>query len=432
MRVLVVGGGGREHALAWAVSRSERCSELICAPGNAGTARLGENLAVAANDIEGIVRAALQRRIDLVVVGPEDPLARGLVDALRAAGVQAFGPTAAAARIESSKWFAKQVMSSAGAPHAPGERFDSARAAHKWIEMLGPEALPVVKADGLAAGKGVVVPATIDAAHAAVDELLGVSAQLVLEDRLSGREVSAMAIVKDGTLWPLPLSCDYKRIGDGGSGPNTGGMGVYSPPGFVADPAALFEQLHGPVAAEMAARGSPFEGCLYGGVMVEGDQARVFEFNCRFGDPEAQALFPLLDGDLLNVLAGDLTAPPAFRAEASVAVVMASGGYPGAYQTGARIFGLDDVDEDVTVFHAGTALDEGGAAVTSGGRVLAVAATAPTLAAARARAYENVERIHFEGAYWRTDIALRELGEASGTGAAKLAVCGGQREASNG
>ena len=409
MRVLVVGGGGREHALAWAIARSPRCEALFCAPGNAGTAALGENLAISDSDIEGLVRAALERRVDLVVVGPEAPLANGLVDALQDAGVRAFGPTAAAARIESSKWFAKEVMTAAGAPQAGGELFESARAAHKWIEMLGADALPVVKADGLAAGKGVVVPATIDEAHAAIEELIGISGRLVLEDRLGGREISAMAIVAGGVVSPLPLSCDYKRIGEGDTGRNTGGMGVYSPPGFVADAAGLFRAIHEPVVAEMAARGAPFAGCLYGGVMVEGDSARVFEFNCRFGDPEAQALLPLLDGDLLAALAGESSEPLAFRQEASVAVVMASGGYPGSYETGARISGLDDVDDDVVVFHAGTALDEEGAVVTAGGRVLAVAATASSIAAARARAYENVARIHFEGAYWRRDIALREL-----------------------
>lgn len=410
MRILIVGGGGREHALAWAIARSPRCSELFCAPGNAGSAALGENLPIADSDIEGIVRAAIERRIDLVVVGPEAPLAAGLVDALQAAGVRAFGPTAAAARIESSKWFAKQVMTAAGAPHAGAELFESARAAHKWIEMLGPDALPVVKADGLAAGKGVVVPGTIEDAHAAIDELIAVSGRLVLEDWLSGEETSAMAIVSAGVVSPLPLSCDHKRIGEGDTGRNTGGMGVYSPPGFVADPPALFEAIHEPVVAELAARGAPFEGCLYGGVMMDDDDPLVFEFNCRFGDPEAQALFPLLEDDLLPALTGDLDEPLAFRDEASVAVVMSSAGYPGPYRTGARIFGLDDVDDDVTVFHAGTALDGEGEVVTSGGRVLAVTATAPSIGEARERAYDNVGRIRFEGAYWRSDIGLRELG----------------------
>lgn len=409
MRILIVGGGGREHALAWAIARSPRCSELFCAPGNAGSAALGENLPIADTDIEGIVRAAIERRIDLVVVGPEAPLAAGLVDALQAAGVRAFGPTAAAAQIESSKWFAKQVMTTAGAPHAGAELFESARAAHKWIEMLGPDALPVVKADGLAAGKGVVVPGTIEEAHAAIDELIAVSGRLVLEDWLSGEETSAMAIVSAGVVSPLPLSCDHKRIGEGDTGRNTGGMGVYSPPGFVADPPALFGAIHEPVVAELAARGAPFEGCLYGGVMMDDDDPLVFEFNCRFGDPEAQALFPLLDDDLLSALTGDLDEPLAFRDEASVAVVMSSAGYPGPYRTGARIFGLDDVDDDVTVFHAGTAFDEDGEIVTSGGRVLAVAATAPSIGEARERAYDNVRRIRFEGAYWRTDIGRREL-----------------------
>lgn len=409
MRVLVVGGGGREHALAWAISRSPRCRELLCAPGNAGTAALGENLPISDSDRAALVAAALQRRVDLVVIGPEAPLAAGLVDELTEAGVRSFGPTAAAAKIEGSKWFAKEVMTAAGAPFAAGELFESPRAAHKWLEMLGPDALPVVKADGLAAGKGVIVPATIDDAHAAVDELIEICGRIVLEDRLTGQETSAMAIVAGGIVSPLPLSCDYKRIGDGDMGRNTGGMGVYSPPGFVTDAAPLFRSIHEPVAAEMAARGTPFEGCLYGGVMVDGSEARVFEFNCRFGDPEAQALFPLLADDLLPSLAGEASAPLTFRDEASVVVVIASAGYPGRYDSGARIYGLDDVDPQVTVFHAGTALNEAGQAVTSGGRVLALTAAAPTLSEARSLAYENAARICFEGAYYRRDIALREL-----------------------
>ena len=242
MRILIVGGGGREHALAWKLSQSSKCDELICAPGNAGTAALGENLAIRDSDIAGLVNAALARRIDLVVVGPEAPLAAGLVNALDARGVLAFGPRREAAELESSKWFAKSVMQSAGVAHAAGELFESSAAAHKWVEYLGdhPDYLPVLKADGLAAGKGVIVPADLDEAHEAVDELMGgkfgaAGQRIVIEDRLSGREASAMAIVSGTSVIPLPLSCDYKRVGDGDTGPNTGGMGVYSPPGFLTD-----------------------------------------------------------------------------------------------------------------------------------------------------------------------------------------------------
>ena len=431
MRILIVGGGGREHALAWKLSQSSKCDELICAPGNAGTATLGENLPIRDSDIAGLVHAALALRIDLVVVGPEAPLAAGLVDALDSRGVLAFGPRREAAELESSKWFAKSVMQSAGVAHAAGELFESSAAAHKWVEYLGdhPDYLPVLKADGLAAGKGVIVPADLDEAHEAVDELMGgkfgaAGRRIVIEDRLSGREASAMAIVSGTSVIPLPLSCDYKRVGDGDTGPNTGGMGVYSPPSFLTDrltdETSVFARVHEPVAQALASMGREFRGLMYAGLMVDDAAVNVLEFNCRFGDPESQAVLPRIEGDLLTALAAAANGEPiadgaiTWSDEATVAVAMASGGYPGSYATGVPITGLDAVNDGVEVFHAGTALDDEGRVVTAGGRVLSVVARGRDLAEARAIAYDNVARISFEGGFYRRDIALREVDGSRG------------------
>ena len=420
MRVLIVGGGGREHALAWKLAQSPHCEALFAAPGNAGTAELGENLAVHDSDIDGICDAAADRRIDIVVVGPEAPLAAGLVDALTRRGILAFGPTQAAAQIESSKWFAKSIMQSAGVSHAGGELFETAQAAHKWLEILGPDDLPVLKADGLAAGKGVIVPDHIDDAHAAIDEMFAgafgsAGERVVIEDRLSGMEASAMAIVSGTDILPLPLSCDYKRIMDGDQGPNTGGMGVYAPPGFVGAAHDVFASIHQPVAEQMSSDGCEFRGLLYAGLMIDDGALNVLEFNARFGDPETQAVLPLIDGDLLPVLEASARGEALPRdaishsGKASISIAIVSGGYPGSYVTGKPIHGLDAVDDAVDVFHAGTAIDDDGRAVTAGGRVLAVTAVADTLAEARGIAYDNVRRITFDGSFHRTDIALREL-----------------------
>ena len=420
MRILIVGGGGREHALAWKLAQSPRCEAILSAPGNAGTAALGPNLPIRDTDIEGICQAAEIERIDLAVIGPEAPLAAGLVDALSAHGILAFGPSKAAAQIESSKWFAKSVMHSAGVPHARGELFESAQAAHKWLEILGPDDLPVLKADGLAAGKGVIVPEHIDDAHVAIDSLFGgafgsAGERVVIEDRLSGMEASAMAIVSGTDVLPLPLSCDYKRIMDGDQGPNTGGMGVYAPPSFVGDADEVFSAIHRPVVEQLSSDGYEFRGLLYAGLMVDDGALNVLEFNARFGDPETQAILPLIKGDLLPVLEASARGEAlprdsiAHTDRASVSVAIVSGGYPGPYQTGKPIHGLDAVDDAVEVFHAGTAIGDDGRTMTAGGRVLAVTAAADTLAEARAIAYDNVRRITFEGSFHRTDIALREL-----------------------
>ena len=420
MRILIVGGGGREHALAWKLAQSDRCESIVSAPGNAGTAELGENLLIHDSDIEGICAAAVERRIDLVVVGPEAPLAAGVVDALAARGIPAFGPSKAAARIESSKWYAKSVMQRASVRHARGELFESAQAAHKWLEILGPDELPVLKADGLAAGKGVIVPDHIDEAHTAVDQMFAgafgsAGERVVIEDRLSGMEASAMAIVSGGDILTLPLSCDYKRALDDDDGPNTGGMGVYAPPGFVSPDVDVLGTIHRPVVEQMASDGDDFGGLLYAGLMIDDGGLNVLEFNARFGDPETQAVLPLLDGDLLPVLEASAKGEPlpqdavAHSGRAAVSVAVVSGGYPGSYATGKPIHGLDDLDGTVHVFHAGTKLDDDGRVLTAGGRVLAITAVADTLVAAREAAYDNVRRVSFEGAFHRTDIALREL-----------------------
>ncbi|MXY85033.1 MAG: phosphoribosylamine--glycine ligase, partial [Chloroflexi bacterium] len=274
MRVLIVGGGGREHALAWKLAQSPSFEAMYAAPGNAGTAQVGENLPIHDSDIDGICDAAAEHRIDLVVVGPEAPLAAGVVDALQERGVSAFGPTQSAARIESSKWFAKSIMEAANVPHAGGELFETAQAAHKWLEILGPDDLPVLKADGLAAGKGVIVPDHIDDAHEAIDQMFtgafgSAGERVVIEDRLTGMEASAMAIVSGTDILPLPLSCDYKRIMDNDHGPNTGGMGVYAPPGFVGDQDDVFSSIHQPVVDQMSSDNIEFRGLLYAGLMID-------------------------------------------------------------------------------------------------------------------------------------------------------------------
>ena len=304
--------------------------------------------------------------------------------------------------------------------HARGELFESAQAAHKWLEILGPDELPVLKADGLAAGKGVIVPDHIDDAHAAVDQMFAgafgsAGERVVIEDRLTGMEASAMAIVSGGDILPLPLSCDYKRALDDDDGPNTGGMGVYAPPGFISADVDVLGSIHRPVVEQMASDGDDFGGLLYAGLMIDDGGLNVLEFNARFGDPETQAVLPLLDGDLLPVLEASAKGEPlpqdaiAHSGRAAVSVAVVSGGYPGSYATGKAIHGLDDLEGTVHVFHAGTKLDDDGRVLTAGGRVLAITAVADTLEAAREAVYDNVRRVSFEGAFHRTDIALREL-----------------------
>jgi len=417
MNVLVVGSGAREHTIAWKLRQSPRLTDLFVAPGNAGTGAIGTNLDIKADDIDGIVAAAKEHRTDLVIVGPEVPLAHGLVDRLTGDGIAAFGPTKAAARIESSKAFSKALMERSGMPTAASAAFDNRMEARNYVEANpGPI---VVKADGLAAGKGVFVCDTTEEALAAIDTMMGAEAAfgesgstVVIEERLSGREVSAHAFSDGTTVATMPFSCDYKRARDGDEGPNTGGMGVYSPPQWLDEALEpyIHERITEATIAAMREEGSPYAGVLYPGVMITADGPRVLEFNCRLGDPEAQVLLPRLESDLLDIcwaVANGTLSECEIRwsTEAAVGVVVASGGYPDDYQTGYAISGLGSVDEDVHVFHAGTVAGDDGVVLTSGGRVLTVVALAPTLTEARSKAYSNVQRIHFTNAYYRRDIA---------------------------
>ena len=415
MNVLLLGGGGREHAIAWRVSQSPLLSKLWIAPGNAGTGQLGENVASLRPTDPAAVRAfAEEIHADLVIVAPEDPLAAGVVDALVGAGIPAFGPTRAAAEIESSKSFAKQLMAEARIPTAASQTFEDADAATEYVRALGGPC--VVKADGLATGKGVTVCDDGEAAQAAIDAAMRQSAfgaagaRIVVEERMYGRETSAHAFTDGVTVQHMPFSCDHKPVFDDDRGPNTGGMGVYSPPGWLTaeDAEAIRQGVTERAIAAMAAIGRPYRGVLYPGMMLTADGPRVVEFNARFGDPETEVLLPKLRTDLLEVLRACATGTLAnidleWDDVATVGVMMASGGYPGPYETGKEITGVEDVESDVQVFIAGAQRD-GGRLVTSGGRVLCVVAAAPTMEEARARAYDNVQRISFEGAHYRTDI----------------------------
>ncbi len=418
MKVLIVGSGGREHALAWRLRQSPRLTGLWVAGGNAGTAGIATNLEVGPEDLEGVVDAARSLSIDLVVIGPEMPLAAGLVDRLSALGIPAFGPTQAAAQIEASKGFAREVMREAGVPGPRSWVFDDRQAALDFLRRH-PEPL-VVKADGLAAGKGVLLCRTPEEAADAVEACMverrfGPAGDTVLiEEMLFGREVSVFAFTDGQDLSPLVAACDYKRVGDGDQGPNTGGVGSFAPPEFWDD--ALAEMINltimRPVVEAMARRGTPYRGVLYAGVMLTSSGPKVLEFNCRFGDPEAQVILPLLDSDPIEVMLacseGRLAQVPVqWRSQAQVGVVMTSGVYPGKYDTGYEITGLDTDDPHSLVFHAGTKqVSEGGLSrvVTNGGRVLTVVGRGASLAEARTRAYDRLQGIHFQGAYYRSDI----------------------------
>jgi phosphoribosylamine---glycine ligase len=398
VKVLVLGSGGREHALAWKLAQSPGLSELHAAPGNPGIAAIGQCHPVRAEDADDVLALARSLDIGLVVVGPEAPLVAGVADALRRGGVAVFGPSAAAARIEGSKRFAKEVLQAAGVPTA---------------EALAVARPPcVVKADGLAAGKGVFVCRTraeLDAALRAVSALGG---DFVVEELLEGEELSVFAICDGAEALALAPARDFKRAYDGDEGPNTGGMGAYSPvPLLDVDAAAIVEAVHAPVLHELAQRGTPFIGLLYAGLMLTEHGPQVLEFNCRFGDPETQVILPRLDGDLLAALAaaasGDLgDSSLAASDEAAVTVVIAGRDYPARSDSGSPIGGLAEAEADgAIVFHAGTAL-RNGRLVTNGGRILDVTAAGPTIADARARAYAAAEKIAFEGARYRTDIAV--------------------------
>ncbi|HEY8432693.1 MAG TPA: phosphoribosylamine--glycine ligase [Sandaracinaceae bacterium] len=416
MKVLVVGSGAREHALAAKLAASPEVELVLCAPGNAGTSRFGRNLAIAPTDVRAVVEAARSEGVGLVVVGPEAPLAAGLVDALAEAGVPAFGPTRAAARLESSKSFAKDFMKRHGIPTAAYATFDDADEAIAFVRERGQPM--VVKADGLAAGKGVVVASTVEESIEAIRAIMvarehgEAGARVVVEEILRGPEVS-YHVVSDGERYvPLAAAQDHKRLLDGDRGPNTGGMGAYSPPPMVTPEVerAILERVVEPTLAGMRSEGTPFRGALFVGLMLVDGAPKVLEFNVRFGDPETEVLTARWDGDVLPLFLGaargDLRGvEPRWGAPAALCVVMASEGYPGASPKGRPIEGIDEAGalEGVTVHHAGTALD-GGRTVTSGGRVLAVTAVGADVDQAAERAYAAVARIRFEGAQFRRDI----------------------------
>ncbi len=420
MRVIVVGSGGREHALAWRLHSSDSVSEVYAAPGNSGTAGLGTNLPVSDTDVDGIVSAAIDLHIGLVVVGPEIPLALGLSDRLSAVGIPAFGPSRAAARLESSKGFARSVMDAAGVP-GPGYRvFQSVAGALNYVDYH--DRPVVVKADGLAAGKGVAMCATREDAKIAIrasmeDRIFGDSGEtVVIEDWLRGPEVSVFGFTDGENLSTVTAATDYKRVGEGDVGPNTGGMGSYGPPHFWN--AELAEEIRQrfmlPVIKVLADRGAPYRGALYCGLMMTNDGPRVLEFNCRFGDPETQVIMPQLLSDPVDAMLACATGslddaePVRWSERPAVAVVMVSGGYPGTYQTGHPITGLEvDADHpDSIVFHAGARLsDDGNTVETSGGRVLSCVGLGNSVAEARERAYRRAQTIAFADANYRRDIA---------------------------
>ena len=415
MRVLVVGNGAREHALAWRISRSPSLSRLWVAPGNYGTSRIARNLNVGSG-IEALTSAARELAADLVVVGPEAPLADGLADELSAAGIPVFGPTSAAAKLESSKSFAREEMRKAGVPGPEFAVFNDESEALDYLRR-NPGAW-VVKADGLAAGKGVAVcDDETEAAGAVRSAISGrafgeAGATVLLEERLEGREVSVFAFTDGQHIAPLVAACDYKRLGDGDSGPNTGGMGSYSPPAFWTPElcAEVERRILRPVIDAMAERGTPYRGVLYAGLMLTADGPKVLEFNCRLGDPETQVLMPRLASDPLELLMacseGGLDRVDVRWDDSRYAgIVMASGGYPDHYETGFEIAGLDS-GEDTQVFTAGVASGQSGAPVTAGGRVLTVVGGGDTIAGAREQAYRRLGGISFQGATWRTDIGL--------------------------
>jgi len=420
LNILILGGGGREHALAWAVLQNPKCDRLIVAPGNAGIDKIAECAALDITDGEAVVGFAVEESIDFVIIGPEGPLAAGVADALLAAGVLVFGPSREAARLEASKTFTKEICDACGAPTASWARFTDAASAHAYVTARG--APIVVKADGLAAGKGVVVAETVDQALAAITDMFGgafgaAGAEVVIEDFMAGEEASFFVLSDGQNVLPIGTAQDHKRIGDGDTGPNTGGMGAYSPAPILSDAVVelALEQIVKPTVAEMARRGTPYRGVLYAGLMIENGQPRLIEYNARFGDPECQVLMMRLGGQALDLM---LACAEGRLAEVAVnwaddhalTVVMAAKGYPGSYAKGSVIAGLENVPEDAQqmVFHAGTkAVD--GTICADGGRVLNVTARGATLAEAHARAYGMVDQVNWPEGVYRRDIGWRAL-----------------------
>ncbi len=419
MKVLVVGSGGREHAIAWKISQSPLVTEIFCAPGNPGTRRIAHNVEISATDVDGLVAWARETQIDLTVVGPEAPLALGVVDAFRAVGLRIFGPTREAARLESSKAFAKEIMNAAQVRTPKGETFDDFEKAKRYVEQS--KTLLVVKADGLAAGKGVVVPENKEETIAALHEFLvkgklgASSSRVVLEERIVGREASVMALIDGVSALPLLVSQDYKRINDGDLGPNTGGMGAISPTPVLGDAEAevIVREMFVPVLKELERRGVRYTGFLYGGMMIDSAGVpSIIEFNCRLGDPETEVLLLRLESDLVETIIKACDSKLegvnlSWRKEAAACVVASSKGYPESPQFGDLVHGLFDGDETLQLFHAGTKLGSGAASehvYTNGGRVLCVSALGGDVAQAVGRAYGALENVSFAGMHYRRDI----------------------------
>ena len=423
MKILLIGGGGREHALAWKLAQSPKVESILAAPGNPGIAELPKCECVALNldDLEKVADFAEDNGIDLTVVGPEATLVAGIADVFKRRGLPVFGPSKAAAQLEGSKAFSKELMAKYDIPTAFFKVCEDIETAKSYVEEKG--APIVVKADGLAAGKGVVVAMTKEEALAAIDDMMGdqifgnAGARVVLEEFMEGEEASLLAFTDGKTVVPMIAAQDHKRIFDNDEGPNTGGMGTYAPAPVMTDVLRLkaTERVLKPVVAAMAEEGTPYQGCLYAGLMINGDSVKVVEFNCRFGDPETQVILPLLDGDLADIMLACATGTldeveVAWHDKAAVCVVMASGGYPGKYENGKEITGLTEAnaDEATVVFHAGTkAVD--GKIVTAGGRVLGVTSVDKNIRDARDRAYAAVEKVKFDQVFYRKDIAWRAL-----------------------
>ncbi len=441
MKILVIGSGAREHTLVWKIAQSTQVQKIYVAPGNAGTALIAENLNIRPTDKEALAEAAKDKNIDLVVVGPEAPLASGIVDYFESLGISIFGPTRAATQIESSKVFARSLMEKYGIPCPKGATFSSYTEAKRYLAWQ--QAPIVIKADGLATGKGVIIADSMLEANKALHDIMEVKIfgsagdKVIIDEYLNGREVSLMAFTDGEAVSPMLPACDYKKIGDDDQGPNTGGMGSYCPPRFFS-PELIHKVTNSillPTVRAMAKEGVRYRGVLYAGLMLVNGELLVLEFNARFGDPEAQAVLPLLKTDLVDIILavtqGKLDKLSIeWSPDACVGVVMASGGYPGSYKTGFPIKGLDKLvaigenqknwekshsrsatltEEDLLVFHAGTRLGDNGTIYTNGGRVLTVAGTGKDMAEARKKVYLNLPSIYFEGCYYRKDIALSEV-----------------------
>ncbi|MDY7009526.1 MAG: phosphoribosylamine--glycine ligase [Planctomycetota bacterium] len=421
MNILIIGGGGREHALAWKIAQSRHCNKLYCAPGNAGTTQISENLPIKAEDIPAVVAAAKEKHVDLVVVGPEDPLAGGMVDSVRAEGIMCFGPVAEGARLEADKAFAKELMRSVSVPTAEAHIFTDIRVARDYV--LSRDQGVVVKAAGLAKGKGVFVCSEPYMAVKPLEQMMtekvfgDAGRTVVVEELLTGQEASILALCDGRNIYTLEACQDHKPIGDGDTGPNTGGMGAYSPTPIIDEEMTekIEREVLVPIVDAMRRSFGRYEGCLYAGLMLTPAGPKVLEFNCRFGDPETQPLMMKFKSDLVEAMVATCEhkldeIEIQWDPRPAVCVVMASGGYPGPYEKGHEITGIADAEAlgDVKVFHAGTAVADG-KVVTAGGRVLGATALGDTIADAQKRAYQAVDKIHFKDAYCRRDIADKAL-----------------------